>query len=62
MPTMFFLLVVNLVYAAFDTFATIQALTAGRPGASRRETLVVQVYRDGFVNLISARPRRSRWC
>jgi sn-glycerol 3-phosphate transport system permease protein len=50
MPTVIFLLVVNLVYAAFDTFATIQALTQGGPGKAT-ETLVVKVYRDGVVNL-----------
>ena len=49
-PTTFFLLVVNLVYAAFETFGTIQALTAGGPGKAT-ETLVVKVYRDGVVNL-----------
>ena len=49
-PTIAFLLVVNLVYAAFDTFGTIQALTAGGPGKAT-ETLVVKVYRDGVVNL-----------
>ena len=48
-PTTFFLLVVNLVYAAFDTFGTIWALTAGGPGKAT-ETLVVRVYRDGIVN------------
>jgi sn-glycerol 3-phosphate transport system permease protein len=49
MPTMFFLLVVNLVYAAFDTFATISAMTQGGPGKAT-ETLVVKVYKDGYVN------------
>ena len=49
-PTTFFLLVVNMVYAAFDTFGTIQALTQGGPGKAT-ETLVVKVYRDGVVNL-----------
>jgi sn-glycerol 3-phosphate transport system permease protein len=49
-PTTFFLLVVNLVYAAFDTFGTIKALTDGGPGQAT-ETLVVKVYRDGVVNL-----------
>lgn len=48
-PTMGFLLVVNLVYAAFETFGTIQALTGGGPGKAT-ETLVVKVYRDGVVN------------
>jgi sn-glycerol 3-phosphate transport system permease protein len=49
MPTVFFLLVVNLVYAAFDTFGTVWALTEGGPGKST-ETLVLKVYRDGVVN------------
>ena len=50
MPTTFFLLVVNLVYAAFDTFGTIYALTQGGPGKAT-ETLVIKVYRDGVINL-----------
>jgi len=50
MPTTFFLLIVNLVYAAFETFGTIMALTRGGPGQAT-ETLVVKVYRDGVVNL-----------
>ncbi len=50
MPTVFFLLVVNVVYAAFDTFGTIWALTQGGPGKST-ETLLVKVYRDGVINL-----------
>lgn len=49
MPTVFFLLVVNLVYAAFDTFGTIWAMTSGGPGKAT-ETLVIKVYRDGIVN------------
>jgi sn-glycerol 3-phosphate transport system permease protein len=49
-PTTFFLIVVNVVYAAFDTFPTILALTQGGPGKAT-ETLVVKVYRDGVVNL-----------
>jgi sn-glycerol 3-phosphate transport system permease protein len=49
MPTTFFLLIVNLVYAAFETFGTIAALTDGGPGKAT-ETLVVKVYRDGVVN------------
>lgn len=48
-PTIFFLLVVNLVYAAFDTFGTIWALTQGGPGKAT-ETLVIKVYRDGMIN------------
>jgi sn-glycerol 3-phosphate transport system permease protein len=50
MPTVFFLLVVNLVYAAFDTFATIFALTAGGPGQST-QTMVLKVYFDGVLNV-----------
>jgi sn-glycerol 3-phosphate transport system permease protein len=48
-PTTFFLLVVNVVYAAFDTFGTINALTHGGPGKDT-ETLVLKVYRDGVIN------------
>ena len=39
----------NIVYAAFDTFGTIYALTQGGPGKDT-ETLVIKVYRDGVVN------------
>lgn len=49
-PTSFFLLVVNLVYAFFDTFGLISTTTAGGP-ADATETLVYKVYRDGFVGL-----------
>ena len=49
-PTIFFLIVVNVVYAAFETFSTILALTGGGPGKST-ETLIVKVYRDGVINL-----------
>jgi sn-glycerol 3-phosphate transport system permease protein len=50
-PTTFFLLVVNTVYALFDTFGIIHAVTSGGPGKST-ETLVYKVYNDGFVNLM----------
>jgi sn-glycerol 3-phosphate transport system permease protein len=50
-PTSFFLLVVNSVYALFDTFGIIHAVTGGGPGKAT-ETLVYKVYNDGFVNLI----------
>ncbi|WP_415182934.1 sn-glycerol-3-phosphate ABC transporter permease UgpA [Phaeovulum sp.] len=50
-PTTFFLLVINTVYALFDTFGIIHAVTGGGPGKST-ETLVYKVYNDGFVNLI----------
>jgi sn-glycerol 3-phosphate transport system permease protein len=46
-PTTFFLLVVNMVYAFFDTFAIIDATTKGGPGKDT-STLVYRVYFDGF--------------
>lgn len=48
-PTTFFLLVINVVYAFFDTFAIIDATTEGGPG---RDTLILvyKVYNDGFKN------------
>ena len=49
-PTSFFLLVVNVVYAFFDTFGTIHALTQGGPGKAT-ETLIYKVYVDGVQNL-----------
>jgi sn-glycerol 3-phosphate transport system permease protein len=49
-PTTFFLVVVNLVYAFFDTFGIIHAVTAGGP-AKATETLVYKVFNDGFVAL-----------
>lgn len=49
-PTTFFLLVVNVVYAFFDTFAIIDAVTQGGPGKST-EILVFKVYQDGFKGL-----------
>ncbi|MEN0072798.1 MAG: sn-glycerol-3-phosphate ABC transporter permease UgpA [Paracraurococcus sp.] len=49
-PTTFFLLVVNLVYAFFETFGVIDALTKGGPGRAT-ETLIYRAYIDGRVNL-----------
>lgn len=49
-PITFFLLVVNVVYAMFDTFGVIHATTEGGP-AQATNILVYKVYRDGFVNL-----------
>ncbi len=49
-PTTFFLLVVNVVYAFFDTFAIVDAATGGGPGQST-EILVYKVYKDGFKAL-----------
>ncbi|KAB2901557.1 MAG: sn-glycerol-3-phosphate ABC transporter permease UgpA [Burkholderiaceae bacterium] len=49
-PTTFFLLVMNVIYAFFDTFGTVDAATHGGPG---KETaiLVYKVYYDGFKAL-----------
>lgn len=49
-PTAFFLVVVNVIYAFFDTFGIIHAITAGGP-ARATEILVYKVFRDGFVGL-----------
>ncbi len=49
-PTTFFLLVMNVVYAFFDTFGIIHAVTKGGP-AKATEILVYKVYNDGFVGL-----------
>ncbi len=49
-PTTFFLLVINAVYAFFDTFGIIHAVTQGGP-AGATEILVYKVYNDGFVGL-----------
>ena len=49
-PTTFFLLVINAVYAFFDTFGIIHAITQGGP-ASSTTILVYKVFNDGFVGL-----------
>ena len=49
-PITFFLMVVNIVYAMFDTFGVIHATTEGGP-AQATNILVYKVFRDGFVNL-----------
>ena len=47
-PTTFFLLVVNVVYAFFETFGVIHTITAGGPQQATT-ILVYKVYSDGFV-------------
>lgn len=47
-PTTFFLLVVNIVYAFFETFGVIHTITAGGPQQATT-ILVYKVYADGFV-------------
>lgn len=49
-PTTFFLLVVNMVYAFFDTFGIVHAVTKGGP-AGATEILVYKVFNDGFIGL-----------
>ena len=49
-PTTFFLLVMNVVYAFFDTFAIIDTVTKGGPGKDTA-ILVYKVYFDGFKAL-----------
>ena len=49
-PTTFFLLVMNVVYAFFETFGIIHAVTQGGP-AKATEILVYKVFNDGFIGL-----------
>ena len=49
-PTTFFLLVVNVVYAFFETFGVIHATTSGGPGQATT-ILVYKVFTDGFIAL-----------
>nr|WP_254444507.1 MULTISPECIES: ABC transporter permease subunit [unclassified Ruegeria] len=46
-PTGFFLLIINITYALFDTFGIIDTLVKGEPG-NNPMTLVYKVYMDGF--------------
>mgnify|MGYP001035148731 CR=1 FL=1 len=49
-PTTFFLVVINIVYAFFDTFGIIHAVTNGGP-AGATNILVYKVFNDGFIGL-----------
>ncbi|ETW94631.1 MAG: glycerol-3-phosphate transporter permease [Candidatus Entotheonella factor] len=49
-PTTFFLVVINIVYAFFDTFGIIHSITSGGP-AGATTTLVYKVFNDGFIGL-----------
>jgi sn-glycerol 3-phosphate transport system permease protein len=49
-PTTFFLAVINMVYAFFDTFGIIDAATHGGPGKDT-SILVYKVYADGFKGM-----------
>jgi len=47
-PTTFFLMVVNIIYAFFETFGVIHTITSGGPKQATT-ILVYKVYADGFV-------------
>ncbi len=49
-PTVFFLVVVNVVYAFFETFGIVHATTSGGPG-NDTVILVYKVWRDAFEGL-----------
>ena len=49
-PTVFFLIVMNVVYAFFDTFGVIHAITSGGPDQATN-IMVYKVYHDGFLSL-----------
>lgn len=49
-PTTFFLIVVNVVYAFFDTFGIIHQMTSGGPSGATN-ILVYKVFHDGFLGL-----------
>lgn len=49
-PTTFFLFIINVNYAMFDTFPIVDATTVGGPAQSTT-TLVYKVYQDGYVGL-----------
>ena len=49
-PTLFFLMVMNVIYAFFETFGVIHTVTQGGPGGATT-TLVYKVYQDGFIGL-----------
>ena len=49
-PTLFFLTVMNVIYAFFETFGVIHTVTQGGPGGATN-TLVYKVYQDGFIGL-----------
>lgn len=50
LPVTFFLFIINLVYALFDTFPIIDIMTKGGPIRSTT-TLVYKIYQEGFMGL-----------
>ena len=49
-PITFYLVVLNMVFAFFESFGVIDAVTKGGPGQST-EILVYKAYKDGFIGL-----------
>jgi sn-glycerol 3-phosphate transport system permease protein len=49
-PITFYLVVLNMVFAFFESFGVIDAVTKGGPGLST-EILVYKAYKDGFIGL-----------
>jgi sn-glycerol 3-phosphate transport system permease protein len=49
-PTLFFVTVMNIIYAFFETFGVIHTVTQGGPGGATN-ILVYKVYQDGFIGL-----------
>jgi len=49
-PTLFFVMVMNIIYTFFDTFGVIHTVTQGGPGGATN-ILVYKVYQDGFIGL-----------
>ena len=60
-PTTFFLLVMNVVFAFFDTFGIIHQVTEGGP-AGATNILVYKVFHDGFLGLDLGGSAASPWC
>jgi sn-glycerol 3-phosphate transport system permease protein len=48
-PTTLFLLIMNTLYAAFQTFGLVDVTTRGGPGRAT-DLLIYRLYKDGFVN------------
>jgi sn-glycerol 3-phosphate transport system permease protein len=49
-PITFYLVVLNMVFAFFESFGVIDAVTKGGPGLST-EIMVYKLYKDGFIGL-----------
>jgi len=49
-PTMFFVIVMNIIFSFFETFGIIHTVTQGGPGGATN-ILVYKVYQDGFIGL-----------